>query len=110
MKIEKVSDEGILFDNGSTISFSYSQSCCEVNYADFKQIEEAAMEYEFAEQLIFEKVDRSGFRFGSVGTPMFFIPCYSEQNGFYSFDIDVEFNGNMVLNVECEWGEYDRRG
>lgn len=102
MKIKEVNGEHILFDNGSEITFDHDQDCCENNFADFEQIEEAAKEFDFAEQLIFEKVEGSGFRFGSVRTYMFFIPCYSEQNGYYSDDIDIYFNGKTVLNLECE--------
>jgi hypothetical protein len=33
---------------------------------------------------------------------MYFVPCYSEQNGYYSNDIDILLDGWKVLNVECE--------
>ena len=37
---------------------------------------------------------------------MFFVPCYSFQNGYYSSDVDIELNGEVVLNVGCTI-EYD---
>ena len=102
MKIVEVTYEYIEFDNGSMITFDHVQDCCEHNYADFEQIEEQALETEFDEELIFEAVEGSGFRFGSKGTPMFFIPCYSDQNGYYLSDVDIYYNGKQVLNLECE--------
>jgi len=33
---------------------------------------------------------------------MFFVPCYSEQNGYYSSDVDIFFDNNCVLNLECK--------
>lgn len=102
MKIIKITDDSILFDNGSEITFDHDQDCCENNYADFSQLEESALNCEFPENLTFEKVERSGFRFGGVGTFMFFVPCYSDQNGYYSSDIDIYFNKKKVLNFECE--------
>jgi len=33
---------------------------------------------------------------------MFFVPCYSEQSGYYSFDVEIYYNGKQVLNLECE--------
>ncbi len=102
MKIEEVNSKYILFDNGSRITFDHDQDCCELNYADFEQIEEQAKSCEFDEKLIFEAVENSGFRFGSAGTPMFFIPCYSEQNGYYSGDIDIYFNGVQAIRFSCE--------
>jgi hypothetical protein len=106
MKIIEVNSEHIAFDNGSKITFDHDQDCCEHNYADFGQIEESAKNTVFNEELIFEAVEGSGFRFGSEGTHMFFIPCYSYQNGYYSSDIDVYFNGKQVMNLQCE-GRYD---
>ena len=82
MKIKEVNTNYILFDNGSRITFDHEQDCCETNYADFEQLEDLALEYEFENDLIFEVVPENGFRFGSKGTPMFFIPCYSDQNGY----------------------------
>lgn len=102
MRISEVTDLRITFDNGYEITFEHVQDCCEYNYAAFKQIEERALEVEFDEKLVFEDIDGCGFRFGSEGKEMFFIPCYSEQNGFYSSDLDILYNNKKVLNFECE--------
>ena len=102
MKISKVTQEAIEFDNGSNITFDHQQDCCEYNYADFEQLEEAALEYNFDEKLYFEHVEGSGFRFGNKGKRMFFVPCYSDQNGFYSDDVSIYYNGEKVLEVWAE--------
>ena len=104
MRIKDVTYEQILFDNGSCITFDHMRDCCESNFADFYQIENEAMETDFCEELIFEEVEGSGFRFGSKGTHMFFIPCYSHQNGYYSSHVDIYFNYEHVLLVEAEFG------
>lgn len=65
MKIKEVNTNYILFDNGSRITFDHEQDCCETNYADFEQLEDLALEYEFENDLIFEVVPENGFRFGS---------------------------------------------
>lgn len=66
-------------------------------------MEELAFEVEFDEDLTFEAVDDSGFRFGNLPQKMFFIPCYSSQNGYYSDDIDIYYNGEKVIaNLTCE--------
>lgn len=101
MKIKEVTEDEIVFDNEMTISFEHENECCEWNYADFKQIEPLAMGYEFDEELIFEDADY-GFRFGDKNQ-MFFIPCYSDQTGWYSPYVDIYFNDELVLkNVEGE--------
>ena len=81
MKIIEVNSEKIMFDNGSTISYDSEEDYAQ-NYADFKQLEELAYDIDFNETLYFEYVP-CGFRFGNRGRIMFFIPCYSEQNGYY---------------------------
>lgn len=102
MKIESINEYSIQFNNGSEITFRHYQDCCERNYADFEQIEKSALEVEFNENLIFEELERQGFRFGSVGTLMFFVPCYSKQNGYYSSDIEIYYNKDLVINTKCE--------
>lgn len=102
MKIEQIVNDKIVFDNGSKIGYHFYQDCEEENYADFNQIEDLAWTYDFDEDLIFEKVDKFSFRFGDKGQ-MFFIPCYSFQNGWYESEIDVVYNGKTVLkSVDCE--------
>lgn len=108
MKIKEVTDEHILFDNGNTITFDHEQDCCEYNYADFEMLTENHVNYsyDFNEELIFEFIDEMGFRFGSIDEDCvmhwIFIPCYSFQNGYYSNEIDILYNGNQVLNGVCE--------
>lgn len=101
MKISKVDEFSIRFDNGNFITFFHEQDCCEHNYADFSQLEELAFDTEFEEDLMFEEVPSSGFRFGNEGK-MFFIPCYSDQNGYYSDDIYIFYNGKKVIYMQCE--------
>jgi len=108
MKIKEVTDEHILFDNGNTITFEHDRDCCECNYADFGTLTKNNVNYgfNFNEELIFEFIDGMGFRFGSKDSNdvihWIFIACYSDQNGYYSNDIDILYNGNQVLNGICE--------
>ena len=103
MKI-KIIEKGYLeFDNGSCISSEHSQDCCEYNYADFTQLDDVALETDFKEPLTFEVVDDCGFRFGNLPNKMFFVPCYSEQNGYYSSLMDIFYNGDcMIEDVDGE--------
>ena len=42
MRILKITEYSIEFDNGKDISFDHYQECCEINYADFEQAETEA--------------------------------------------------------------------
>ena len=102
MKINWVRNNSYIeFDNLETIRFSHDQDCCEENYADFNQLDLEAYSYDFKQPLRFEGVPGAGFRFGDEER-MFFVPCYSEQNGCYSTEIEILYNGNVVLNFDAE--------
>lgn len=105
--ISNVTDEAIIFSDGSTITFDHEQEYCEWNYADFSQIEDEARIHKFLLPLRFEAVENAGFRFGDCRR-MYFIPCYSEQTGFYTDEIDIYYtnseNGNRpVLSFSAKF-------
>jgi hypothetical protein len=102
MKIVSIDEDAITFDDGRAITHDHEQDCCEWNYADFKQLDDLARNYDFETELKFEDVEEYGFRFGD-SRRMFFIPCYSVQNGYYSRTVDIYFDGKCVLSAEGEW-------
>lgn len=108
MKIKNINDERILFDNGSSISYDKSLkpskrwlSYSEHNYADFKQLDDEAMDFDFIEPLDFE-ITKYGFKFGNKDRRMFFIPCYSEQNGYYTIALDIVYSQRVIQNLACK--------
>ena len=103
MKIKSINDSAITFDNGMDITFDHVADCCEYNYAAFEEIGDLAKNLEFSENLIFEAIPGSGFWFGDSPQNMVFVPCYSEQSGYYSSDVDIYYNDKKVLNVDCDW-------
>lgn len=103
MKIVNVTDEFIEFEDGSKITYDHDQDCCEYNYAQFDALDDIALNTDFdLDELAFQAIDGSGFRFGNLPSKMFFVPCYSFQNGYYSSDIDIYFNSEKVLNFGCK--------
>ena len=34
---------------------------------------------------------------------MYYVPCYSSQNGYYTTEVDIYYNGKCVCNTEGEW-------
>lgn len=109
MKIVKAEEEYLEFSDGTTITSFHAANCCEYNYADFSQIDDLAYEWDFENPLSFEICD-CGFRFGNKDK-MVFVPCYSVQNGYYSYCVEIRYkeaNGKEQLildDVECEGPE-----
>lgn len=102
MKIEEITETKIIFSNGNEIRYDHEQDCCEHNYADFDIIEhDIYIDYDFSENLEFVFVDHLGFVFGSDGHKIF-VPCYSEQNGYYTTEIDIYYNDKLVLHGLCK--------
>lgn len=103
MKIEYITNERIVFDNGSYITYEHDPDCCELNYADFRSIDSHAWGYNFDDNLIFESYSGYGFGFGDNANMMFRIPCYSCQNGYYSNDLDIVYmRRSAMLTVEAK--------
>ncbi len=98
--IKEVNEDHILFSDGSKITCDHNQECCESNYADFKQVDNTAFLTRFTLPLKFEQAP-GGFRFGNENN-MFFVPCYSEQNGYYSDEVDIFYNGKKVNTIPGE--------
>jgi len=101
MKIREVNEDGIFFDNGNSITYVFLPDCNEINYAAFEELECAAYDEDFDEELTFENGLDFGFRFGNEGK-MYFIPCYSEQDGYYSFEVDIYYNEALAITSKGE--------
>lgn len=101
MKIIEVTEDYIAFDNGKKITYNHTPDCCESNFADFEHIDDEARQYDYDENLIFEIAIDYGFKFGDERR-MFFVPCYSVQNGYYSSSVDIIYDGEVVLVTDCD--------
>jgi hypothetical protein len=105
MRIASVNEMEIVFDNGCAISYDHNPDCCEVNYADFSILNPNVVnyDYDFPTDLQFKPVEGMGFKFGCEGH-WIFIPCYSEQNGYYSDKVEILFDDKVVIhNLECQF-------
>ena len=97
--IREVNEDHILFSDGSEITYGSDETLAR-NYADFSQLDDLARVTRFDPELKFEAVDY-GFRFGNDGN-MFFVPCYSEQNGYYDSNMTIYYKDKAVIGVYGE--------
>lgn len=102
-KICQIEENLIKFEDGTYIECFHSQDCCEHNYADFEQLDDIARNTKFnTSKLVVEPLDGQGFRFGNKPFKMFFVPCYSRQNGYYSTCLNINVNGQVEHEITCE--------
>lgn len=117
MRITEVDENRLAFDNGRTITCDHCADCCERNYADF----EAIMDDELRE-CDFEDIDvlpaedstgEGGFFVVFKGMPhkamgtydkRCWVPCYSEQDGYYTTELDVYVDDGFCFSLDCEIG------
>ena len=78
---------GILFDDGTGLVDIHYQDCCEYVYADFGNIDTEALTHDFTNITIHPY--RYGFTFGD--NRQYFVPCYNEQNGYYSDRLSIVY-------------------
>ena len=83
MKLIKAeTNKGIVFNDGTTIIDHHDQDCCEHVYADFDQLADTNIFDNDFNEIEIEGVKEAGFRLNG-----YFVPCYDQQNGYYSNDL-----------------------
>ena len=105
-KIIAINEDEIVFDDSCKITYTHRQDCCAYNYADFQQLDDLGRNAEYdTSTMEFAYCGNYGFTFGSKNGRKYFIPCYSEQNGCYFSDVDIQWtdkNGLIKIVLECE--------
>lgn len=102
MKIKEINEEKIVFDNGYELEYYHEQDCCEQVYADFDILKDYNIstktgkiinikDIDFEEHLeyLIQGIENEGFNMISKIGEKFFIPCYNNQNGYYSSELEL---------------------
>lgn len=102
MKIIEINEDNIIFDNEYRLEYYHKQDCCESVYADFEMLKNYNVstktgksinikDIDFSENLgeLIQGVEEQGFNMVSKIGEKFFVPCYNEQNGYYSDDLEL---------------------
>lgn len=84
MKIKEITEKKIIFNNGVEITYYHDQVCCETVYADFSALKDQGILNIEIDNINIELVENAGFKLNG-----YFIPCYNEQNGYYSSDLEL---------------------
>lgn len=105
MKIVQIVEDKIVFDNGYILEQYHWQDCCERVYADFlvlndynlstvtgKTIKITDIDFEENIANLIQGIEDVGFNMISKIGERFFVPCYNEQNGYYSSNLKLILN------------------
>ena len=85
-------EDGIEFSDGSHLFSHHQEDCCEYHYADFNYVS-----LEDFEGMLFDTssldfiipVPEYGFRMKAVCGQEVSVPCYGENNGYYSTNLTL---------------------
>lgn len=107
LKIVKIKYSEIVFNNGYKLEYHHERDCCEEVYADFSILETynvstktgkniSIYDIDFCENLkdLIEGKKDCGFNLISKIGEKFFVPCYNEQNGYYSDKLELILHKN----------------
>jgi len=107
MTIKVITDDKIVFSNGTEMIWEHEECCCEEVYPDFKSVKDLpGIEYHnFPADIQIEVVKDFGFRFGGENQ-WYFVPCYSKQNGYYGTDlyIIITYPDKTTKKIDVETG------
>ena len=98
VKLVGFGDEGLLFSDETKVMDYHDQDCCESVYADWKQLDDTGI----LEDTFKELVITGNPELGIVLNGTYGIPCYNEQNGYYSDDLSiiVEQPGRPSIEID----------
>lgn len=93
VKVIKVEDEGLKFEDGSYLTSHHDHDCCEDHYLCFKDL--SLQDFEGLEfdldrpNQVFEKVEGYGIRLLPTNGQPVSVPGYGYNNGYYSDHLDL---------------------
>lgn len=109
LKVVKVGNESIEFDNGITLASNHDSDCCESHYLSFGDLtidDFNGLEFDLSNEDFFKRVDGYGIELiPKVGHPVR-IPGYGYNNGYYSSNLDLVISGKGFTKTfdisECQ--------
>ena len=94
-KIIAVSEDDITFDDGTVLSATHDQDCCEhhwLNFKDSKLDDFDGLEFDLSGDSFFERVPGYGIRLIPLNGHPVSIPGYGDNNGYYSSNLSLDLD------------------
>lgn len=104
-KVINVNEDGLTFDDGSSLTSDHDQDCCEQHYLCFKDLslkDFEGLEFDLTGETFFEKVEDYGIRLIPLNGHPVSVPGYGYNNGYYSHNLEL-----VVKNKEGSIKTFD---
>ena len=119
MKIKKIEEEVVTFDDDSKLFSDHDQDCCESHYLDFeilknynisnktgKTIDIYQQEFDFSNGVPFKRVEGMGILLFDKEGNSYLINGYGYNNGYYGTNIDLVYHKGKEKHIydvtECQ--------
>lgn len=100
LKVIKVNQESIEFDNGILLESFHEQDCCESHYLSFQHttLEDfEGLEFDLTNESFFERIPGYGISLNPTNGHPIRVPGYGSNNGYYSSSLSlVIMRGNVT--------------
>jgi len=97
VKVIKIDDESLTFDNGVVLSSNHVAECCESHYlylADLTIADFDGLEFDISTDDFFERIEDYGIALKPLNGHPVRIPGYGRNNGYYSSRLDLVLSDN----------------
>lgn len=116
LKVVKIGNEQLEFNDGTILSSAHAQDCCEHHYLDFDGLDINdfdGLEFNLTKDDFFNRVEDYGIELIPIKGHPVRVPGYGFNNGYYGSNIDLvmryaDGRATKTYDVsECQkWDEY----
>lgn len=105
VKVVKITEQYIQFDDGAMLYSNHDQECCESHYLSFQHLtlgDFEGLEFDISGDDFFEKIPGYGIALLPIYGHPVRIPGYSYNNGFYSNVLELHlFHKDRCTKIYC---------
>lgn len=109
LKVIKLDEESIEFENNIILSSNHDSDCCESHFLSMKDLtlkDFEALEFDLSNDNFFKRIDGYGIELIPINGHSVKIPGYGYNNGYYSSNLDLtligkDFNRKYDIS-ECQ--------
>ena len=110
VKVTKVEQYSIHFEEDYFLTSEHEQDCCEAHYLSFEHLtldDFKDLTFDLSSDTFFGKIEDYGIRLNPIKGHFIQIPGYSDNNGYYSSNLTLvlEKNGKVIEEwdiTECQ--------
>lgn len=109
IKVVKISQDGLEFDNGTKMYSDHESDCCERHWLDFEHLsldDFSDLEFDLSGDSFFKKIDGYGIELIPVSGHSVKIAGYGANNGYYSTELTLVISNDKTEKrfdiTECQ--------